>query len=639
MDAIRVVLLRGKAGNTNEFAPSNPLQCNCHMAIRRSNMVFSIEKRDIPLLQDPNLVTREAVESEYDRTVRADIESFREAAITYMAGGLTDDQFRAHRLRRGVYSQRQAGVHMIRTKIPGGILTADQMDVLAKVADEFGGGKGHLTTRQNMQYHFIPLPRVADLLHALADLRLTTREACYNTVRNITASPLSGLLADEVFDVQPYVRITALAFLHNELTDSMPRKFKIAFFSGGSQDDMALGIHDFGATAVLRDGKRGFRTVIGGGLGPLPNEAALLDEFLPEENLIPRVEAVLRLFNQYGNRNNKNKARLKFVLRERGVDWVRQTIEENYADILANGGTRTPQIVPENFGGYQAVAPPLGDGGQLPVLGTPAADPDFDRWLETNVREQKQAGYSIVTVRLDQGNMVGSQMRGLADIARAAGDSILRVDIDQNLHLAWIPVHNLRRVYAALRIHNLADAGARQIVDTVSCPGAYSCNLALTKSMNLAAAVSSAVKDYTDPQVKSLSVKVSGCPNSCGQHWIGSLGFYGNSRKIEGKEVPYYQMMLGGGYDREGMLRFGLAISSLPAKLAPVAARRVLDHFIINRQEGETFREYVMRNKVEFFRSMMADLAKPAKYEADWFMDWGDQESYSLQLGRGECAS
>ncbi|HEU0122274.1 MAG TPA: nitrite/sulfite reductase [Bryobacteraceae bacterium] len=591
------------------------------------------------MLQNPNLVTRPEVEAEFDATVREDIEKFRAAATGFQAGELTDDQFRAQRLRRGVYSQRQPGVHMIRTKIPGGILTADQMDVLAAVSEEFAENKGHLTTRQNMQYHFIPLPKVADLLHRLADARLTTREACYNTVRNVTASPLSGLLANEVFDVQPYVRMTALAFLHNELTDSLPRKFKIAFFSGGEKDDMALAIHDFGATAVIKDGQKGFRTVIGGGLGPLPNEAALLDEFLPEEKLIARIESVIRLFSQYGNRQNRNKARLKFVLRERGLDWVKETIEANYADILANGGTLTPQVVPESFGGYRSVEPPLGTGELLPVLGATPADPEFDRWLETNVREQKQTGYSIVTVRLPQGNLDAAQMRALAKLSRDAGDSIVRVDIDQNVHLAYIPVHSLRRVFAALKVAGLALAGAGELVDTVSCPGAYSCNLALTKSMNLAAAVSEAVSSYTDKQVRGLSVKISGCPNSCGQHWLGSLGFYGNSRKVEGKEVPYYQMMLGGGHDKDGILRFGLAISSLPAKLAPVAARRVLDHFLESREAGESFREYVLRHKVEFFRKMVADLAKPAAYEPEWFMDWGDRESYSLQLGRGECAS
>lgn len=591
------------------------------------------------MLQDPKLQTREAVEAEFDQTVSADIELFRAAAIDWTEGRLTDDQFRAQRLRRGVYSQRQLGVHMIRTKIPGGITTAGQFDAMADAADKYAGSVGHLTTRQNMQFHFVPLAQVADMLHLLADARLTTREACYNTVRNVTASPLAGLLADEVFDVQPYVRKVSLAFLHNPLTDSMPRKFKMAFFGGGKQDDMALAIHDLGATAAIKDGKRGFRIVIGGGLGPLPNEAALLDEFCPEENLIPRVEAVLRLFNQHGNRGNKNKARLKFVLRERGLDWVKETIEANYADILENGGTKEPQIIPENFGGHVSTPPPLGTGAELPVLGATAADPGYDAWLETNIREQKQQGYAIVTVRVQQGNLTSAQMRGLANIARTAADSYIRVDIDQNVHIAYVPLANLRRVFAALKMIDLAEGGARTIIDTVTCPGAYSCNLALTKSMNLGAALTEAVRDITDPEVKKLAIRISGCPNSCGQHWIGDFGFYGNSRKINGREVPYYLMMLGGGYDREGIVRFALALGSLPAKLAPVALRRIADHFVANRNNGETFREYVVRHKMETFKSMVSDLTKPASFEEDWFMDWGDEVAYSLQLGRGECAS
>ena len=310
-------------------------------------------------------------EAEYDRIVRQDIEEFRAQADKYLAGGLTDDELRPWRLRRGVYGQRQPGVHMIRTKVPGGSLTADQMDQLARVADVFAGGKAHLTTRQNVQYHFIPLAQVADLLHMLADVRLTTREACYNTVRNITACPLSGLLPDEVFDVRPYARAVALAFLHNELTDSMPRKFKIAF-SGCKDDCIAGSINDVGLRAVIRDGQHGFRIVVGGGLGPLPNEAQLLDEFVPVERLVNRIEAVIRVFGKYGNRKNKNKARLKFVLRERGFDWVREQIELEYADILENGGTPTPTEIPEGFGGFQAVAPPLGDGDLLPVLASQA---------------------------------------------------------------------------------------------------------------------------------------------------------------------------------------------------------------------------------------------------------------------------
>src|SRR5690242_69371 len=264
---------------------------------------------------------QEKTEAQYDATVRADIELFRSHSEKWTAGEINDDQFRAQRLRRGIYTQRQAGVHMIRTKVPGGILTAEQMDRLGDIADEFGGGKGHLTTRQNMQYHFVPLAQVPALLHSLADVRLTTREACYNTVRNVTACPLSGLLPDEAFDVHPYARKVAFAFLHQELTDSLPRKFKIAF-SGCKDDCMVGAIHDIGLRAVIRDGQRGFRMVIGGGLGPLPVEANLLDEFVPEERLVNKCEAVIRVFSQYGNRKNKNKARLKFVVRERGFEWV-----------------------------------------------------------------------------------------------------------------------------------------------------------------------------------------------------------------------------------------------------------------------------------------------------------------------------
>ncbi|HUJ51614.1 MAG TPA: nitrite/sulfite reductase [Bryobacteraceae bacterium] len=591
------------------------------------------------ILRVPESDLAASTEAAYDATVRADIELFRAHAEKWVAGVINDDEFRAQRLRRGIYTQRQAGVHMIRTKVPGGILTARQMDQLAGVADEFCGGKGHLTTRQNLQYHFVPLRQVPDVLHRLADVRLTTREACYNTVRNVTACPLSGLLEDEVFDVHPYAQKVAFAFLHRELTDSLPRKFKIAF-SGCKEDCMVGSIHDIGLRAVIRDGRRGFRMVVGGGLGPLPVEANLLDEFVPEERLVAKCEAVIRVFSKYGNRKNKNKARLKFVVRERGFDWVREQIEKEYDDILTTGGIPTPQVVPEGFGGFQSVPPPLGMGALLPVLTANGhSDPQYERWIETNIRRQKQPGYAIVTVKVPQGNLSGSQMHGLALIARDAGDGLLRVAVDQNIVLAYIPLRNLRRVYAALRQIGLAEAGAHEIEDVTTCPGAYSCNLALTKSMTLGAALAEEVRQHRDPLVRRLAIKISGCPNSCGQHWIADLGFYGNARKIEGREVPYYQMLLGGGYDQSGIVRFGVAIQSIPARLAPLAVRRVLDHYTANRQSAESFREYVLRHKVETFRLMTNDLAKPAEINAEMYRDWGDEAEYSLQLGRGECAS
>jgi sulfite reductase beta subunit-like hemoprotein len=400
-------------------------------------------------------------------------------------------------------------------------------------------------------------------------------------------------------------------------------------------------IHDIGLRAVIRDGQRGFRMLVGGGLGPLPVEARVLDEFVPVERLVNRCEAVLRLFNTHGNRKNKNKARLKFVVRERGWDWVKEEIERNYQDILANGGIATPETVPDGFGGFQAAPPPLGTGAELPpVLGTNGAgNPAYERWLETNIREQKQTGYAMVTVKVPQGNLTGAQMHQLAHLSRNAGDGLLRVTVDQNLVLAYIPLRALPQVYHALDRAGLADAGAHQIDDVTTCPGAYSCNLALTKSMNLGAALVEAVKEYTDPLVRGLSIKVSGCPNSCGQHWIGDIGFYGNARKIDGKEVPYYLMLLGGGYDREGMMRFGVAIQSIPARLAPEAVKRVLNHYLANRQDGEEFRDYVLRHKVETFRGMTNDLVKPPELAPEMYRDWGDEVEYSLQLGRGECAS
>jgi sulfite reductase beta subunit-like hemoprotein len=591
---------------------------------------------------DP-LAVREQFEEQHDQTVRAEIERFRQRAQELLDGKITDDDFRGFRLRYGIYGQRQAGVQMVRCKFPGGTITAEQTLGLADIADEFAGGKGHLTTRQNIQFHFVQLSQVADLMHRLADFGMTTREACFNTVRNVTACPLSGLAQNEIFDVRPYALKTAYAFLRKELTDNLPRKFKITF-SGCKDDCTASAINDIGLRAVIRhvDGveQRGFRMVVGGGLGPMPVEAQLLDEFVPEDRLINRCESVIRVFNKYGNRENRNKARLKFVMKERGFEWLKQTIDSEYANILANGGIATPERVPEGFGGYQSKPKPLGSGALLPVVhSNGSGDRGFDRWLETNVIEQKQTGYAAANVRVDQGNLTSEQMRGLARIAADAGDGLLRINIDQNLLIAYIPLGNLRRVHAALQEIGLGQSGAREIDDVTTCPGAYSCNLALTKSMNLGAALQEVVRDYSDPRVRKLTVKVSGCPNSCGQHWISDFGFYGNARKIDGKEIPYYQMLLGGGYDDDHVMRFGLAVQSIPARLAPEAVKRVLDHYIVNRLPEETFREYVLRMKVQFFRETTNDLAKPPELFPEIYQDWGDDTAFSLQLGRGECAA
>ncbi len=597
---------------------------------------------DSPLIDDAVAVD---FQQQHDHTVRTEIEEFRAKAADFIAGRISDDDFRPYRLRFGCYGQRQAGVQMMRTKIPGGMLTAAQLERLADIADFAGGGKGHLTTRQNIQYHFVPLEKFADAMHMLHDVGMTSREACYNTVRNVTACPYAGLTRHEVFDVRPYSRQVAYAFLRKSLTDAMPRKFKISF-DGCTHDDCTIAaIHDVGVKAVMRDGQRGFRVVVGGGLGPLPVEARLLDEFLPAERIVNRIEAVLRVFNQYGNRKNRNMARLKFVMRERGFDWLKEQVDKEYADIIENGGIPTPESVPEGFGGYTSTPLPLGAGALLPVVNRGSSgDPEFDRWLESNVEEQKQTGYAMVTVRIDQGNLTSSQMRDLAKVAREAGDGCLRVTVEQNLVLGFVQLGFLPRVHAALKAIDLGTPGAKELQDVVTCPGAYSCNLALTKSMNLGYAMHDLALGYDDPLLRGLQINISGCPNSCGQHWTAEIGFYGNARKIDvgggvKKEVPYYQMLLGGGYDQEGVMRFGLQVQSMPAKLATVAVERVLAHYKENHIDGETFRDYVLRFKIEFFRAYLADLAKPSAADPDVYKDWGDTEDFSLQLGRGECAA
>ncbi len=586
---------------------------------------------------------RQDLEIQHLRTVRQEIETFRQRAREFLDGKITEDEFRPFRLKHGIYGQRQQGVQMVRCKIPGGLLTARQAEQLGRIAEEFGGGRGHLTTRQNLQYHFVPLERVAGLMHLLADVGLTNREACYNTVRNVTACPWSGIARDEVFDVRPYAQRVAYALLRKDLTGNLPRKFKIAFDGCAGHDCVQGAINDIGLRAQIRDGKRGFRMMIGGGLGPLPTEAQLLEEFVPEERLLNRIEAVIRVFNRYGNRKNKNTARMKFILRGWGLEWMREQIEKEYGDILANGGIAWPELVPEGFGGYESHPHPLGAGDTLPVLdshdGHSANAPEYDRWLETNVVEQKQAGYAAAIVRVDQGNLSAAQFRGLARLAMSAGDGLVRVDVNQNLVLAFLPLRCLPQVYAALGELELAESGAHRIEDVVTCPGSYTCNLGLTKTMNLGAALQETVRRYDDPQVSRLSIKASGCPNSCGHHWIADIGFYGNARKIDGREIPYYQMLLGGGFDEQGIMRFGLAVQSIPARLAPAAVARILDHFLAHREPGESFRQYVLRERVETFRAMTAEFAKPAELFPEIYQDWGDEQSYSLQLGRGECAA
>ena len=388
------------------------------------------------------IIRREQFEHDHDRLVREEIETFRQRSEAFLAGEITEDQFRPFRLKHGIYGQRQSGVQMVRCKIPGGLLTVAQVEQLAVIADEFGGGKGHITTRQNVQYHFVPLRNVPALMHRLADVGLTNREACYNTVRNVTVCPWSGIARDEAFDVRPYAQKLAYAFLRKDLTSNLPRKFKFAFDGCQGRDCIAGAINDVGLRATVRDGRRGFRMVVGGGLGPMPREAQLLDEFVPEDRLMNKCEAVVRVFNRHGNRGNKNLARFKFVLRERGFAWVKEQIEQEYQDILANGGIAWPESGSGGLWRLQLESPAArrgrvaSDGGTAAHAATRNMTPGSKpTWWSSG-----RPGYAAVVVRVDQGNLSSAQLRGLAGIAAKFGDGMARVSIDQNVVLAFVPL-------------------------------------------------------------------------------------------------------------------------------------------------------------------------------------------------------
>jgi sulfite reductase beta subunit-like hemoprotein len=573
--------------------------------------------------------------------VRRDIERFRQELDAYSAGQISEEEFRACRLLRGVYLQRQAGVVMVRTKIPGGRLTAAQMLQLAEIAEQFAAGRVHLTTRQDVQFHFVPLPRVPALLHRLADARVTTREAGYNTVRNVTVCPFAGLCPEEAFDVWPPARRLAGAFLYQEWACHLPRKSKIGF-SGCPRDCALSAIHDIGLRAVVRPQngclQRGFRMVVGGGLGPLPTAAVVLEDFVPEERLLTQCTAVIRVFAKHGNRRNRHKARLEFLVREKGEEWLRSTVDRECAEIERDGGIEVPAAISEALAGErgETVAAALSAPGLDPEA---AGDPEFARWLESNVVEQKQPSRVAVVVRVDQGKLTADQLRGLAGVAAEAGDGCLRTTPGQNLVLTGVPPEKLRQVHRALKRLRLGAAGAGGLADITTCPGAETCTQAITQPMPLAAALQQTLQRYDDPTVRRLTLKVSGCPNACGHHWIADIGLYGNARKLTGRWAPYYQIVLGGGYDLEGRMHFGVPVQSIAARLVPVALTRILDHYLSERAGEERFRDYVLRYTPAFFRTMTHDLAKPPEWFPDLFRDWGSEADFSLQRGQAECAA
>lgn len=569
--------------------------------------------------------TRQAVEDE--------IRVFEDRIAQLNRGEITDDELRPFRLKHGIYGQRQPGFQMVRVKVASGVLTPPQLRCLAGIAEEYGGGRGHLTTRENVQFHFVKMENVPDIMRRLAAAGLTTREACGNTVRNVTSCPLAGICGTEAFDVTPYALATTRYFLRHPEFHTLPRKFKIAF--SGCEDDgncAVAAIHDVGLIARVRGNngtaQRGFKIMIGGGLASLPTEAATLSEFLPVAELIPTIEAVLRVFNQYGDRKNKYMARLKFVLRAKGIDELRRLIAEKRAQSTTPDEVLTIESpVREPLVNISATTHARnGDSAQ------------FKEWMEHNFQPQQQPGYAATWIKLYAGTVTAEDFRGLARILDECHLNAVRIAINQDLVIPWVPVHLASRIFDALQPLGLAVPGARTIADVTGCPGATTCNLGITRSHTLSEVLAHEFASETDPLVQEMKIKISGCPNSCGQHHIADLGLYGNARKVGDQQAPYYQLMLGGRVASDGA-HFGRQVVPIPAKRIPQAFRTIIESYKSGRHEGEKFSTWAERTSDAEIIRMLKPHLDTGDDEPDLFIDWGDETTYSLKLGRGECAA
>jgi sulfite reductase beta subunit-like hemoprotein len=456
-------------------------------------------------------------------------------------------------------------------------------------------------------------------------------------VRNVTACPVAGICTGEAFDVTPYALGVSRYLLRHPDFHDLPRKFKIAFSGCENDGDCAVaGIHDVGLIAQVRGNngtsRRGFKVLVGGGLGSLPTEAAVLSDFLPEEELLPTIEAVLRVFTETGNRKNKLLARLKYVLRAKGIEEFRRLVAEK----------RKVSTAPaEKFVVPSPIQSSLVSIAPIP-LSTAATgkqdDPEYERWAEHNLMSQRQAGYGGVWIKLPAGTFHSNQMRGLADVLEKNELSGVRIAVNQDLVIPWVPFDRVRAIYDELGALGLATPGARTISDVTGCPGATTCNLGITRSLTLAEVLSRELNGYSDPEIQKLRIKISGCPNSCGHHHIGDIGFYGNVRKVGDQQAPYYQLLLGGKVNADGV-RFARQIMSVPARPIPAIIRELLAFYQSDRQAAESFSAWVSRTPDKAIKNRLHPLAEVNVTTEDLFVDWGDTETYSLKLGRGECVA
>ena len=567
-----------------------------------------------------------------------ELDDFDTEATRFLAGGYENEAvFQGFRLKQGVYGQRQANVQMTRVKLPFGGVTPDQMEAFGELADRFAPlRKGHITTRQNFQFHHIPLAKMMEGLRILAKTGLSTREACGNTVRNVTADPWAGVTEGELFDITPYAGAFARFWLRNPLSQLLPRKFKVAF-SADDNDVAITGMHDLGFIPRIQDGVQGFRMVVGGGLAIMPRDAIVIREFVSLDEYLKVSEAVVRIFNAADMlRKNRAMARIKVLIDRVGVERFREMVEEELEGNWANRDFSPDRLL--FLDNEEDRAPARRASYDQP--GDDAAA--FHQFAATNAKAQKQQGFSTVQIKITRGDLSPAQFNGIASIMRDYCGGNARTSVQQNMVLRWVRDESLYEVYTRLEALDLADSGADTISDVVSCPGTDSCKLGITSSMGLNRAIQERVAELgiSDPLVQKLHIKMSGCPNSCGQHHLGNIGFHGAAMKVEGHQLPAYHAFIGGKY--EGGMRVGTQLKlRLPAKRTPDAVQRWIELYQSERQGSEEFNDFFDRAGKVRFEDAVKDLTIPGDFSDDnksMFIDWTKYELYVLERGEGECA-
>jgi sulfite reductase beta subunit-like hemoprotein len=566
---------------------------------------------------------------------------FDTEATKYLDGQTPENEFIGFRLKQGVYGQRQPDVQMIRVKLPWGGITPEQMESFADVVEKYAPlNKGHVTTRQNIQIHHVPLPDAAKLIREISDSGLSSREGCGNTVRNVTADPWAGICDDEIYDPTAYAGAYVRYFVRHPTTQLMPRKVKTAF-TGSDADRAITGIHDVAYISRIRDGVKGFEMRVGGGTSIMPRVAPTLYEFVTADDgeYLKVAEAVFRIFDrQEWLRVNRARARIKVFVDKFGIEELRKQVEEEMkGEWVAERDFSLEHRLFLDDEREGAPAPPQS-------YGSPNGDlSEFERFRMANVREQKQEGYVTVEAKVTRGDLSPEQFRGLAAIMREHSGGYARTTVQQNFVLRWVREESVYDIWKALSALGLGDAGSREISDVVSCPGTDSCKLGITSSMGLNQAVQERIEamDVTDELTRKLNIKISGCPNGCGQHHVGSIGFTGASIKVGEHTIPAYIPHVGGVFEG-GEVKFGTRLKlRLPSKRIPDAIERWVGHYEANRQDGEEWNGFVERVGTGELEALVKDLSLPADFGLETmneFIDWNRNVPFEVIRGEGECA-